>query len=80
MITYNAIDENNIPRVYGIGKNDYEAKRQCELALNEYIKSKPIFVRYYYSKIKYKIVKVEEEMGISLKELIEKNAGGEGEK
>ena len=38
MIKYNAIDNNNIPRVYGIGKNDYEAKRQCELALDEYIK------------------------------------------
>ena len=57
MIKYNAIDNNNIPRVYGVGKNDYEAKRQCELALNEYIKSKPGKFRYYYSKIKYKIIK-----------------------
>ena len=51
------MDENNIPRVYGIGENDYEAKRQCELALDEYIKSKPSKFRYYYSKIKYKIIK-----------------------
>ncbi len=57
MIKYNAMDDNNIPRVYGIGKNDQEAKQQCELALSEYIKSKPSHVRYYYSKIKYKIIK-----------------------
>ncbi len=60
MIKYDAIDDNNIPRVYGIGNNDYEAKRQCELALDEYLKSKTIQLRHYYSKIKYKIIKDKE--------------------
>ena len=57
MIRYSAIDKDNIPRVYGIGKNDYEAKQQCELALSEYIKSKPSHARYYFANKEYKIVK-----------------------
>ena len=60
MIKYDAIDDNNIPRVYGIGRNDYDAKENCLLALDEYLKSKPIQLRHYYSKIKYKIIKDKE--------------------
>jgi len=59
-IIYNYFDENDIPRVWGSGYTEKEAKEQCELALSEYIKSKPSHARYYFANKKYKMKRKEE--------------------
>ena len=37
---YDAIDKDGIPRVWGVGETQEEAKEQCELALQEYCEEK----------------------------------------
>ena len=40
MFQYDAIDKDGIPRVWGVGETQKEAKEQCELALQEYCEEK----------------------------------------
>ena len=51
MYRYNAIDEDNIRRVWGQAPTKHQAKEQCELALKEYLET-----RVWYKNKKYKIV------------------------
>ncbi len=60
LITYQAIDKENIPRVYGYGENFVEAKKQCELALDEYLLKKP--KNRFYLKDNYEIVLIDEQI------------------
>ena len=53
MIKFNAIDENNISRVYGFAETKEQAKEQCKLALKEYLEKRP-----HYINKKYKIIRV----------------------
>jgi|TARA_Y100000310_G_scaffold291531_1_gene319560 hypothetical protein len=57
IICYRYVDEDNFPRVWGSGKTEEEAKTQCNLALREYIWSKPKNAQRYYFTKKYKLEK-----------------------
>ena len=59
-ITYQAIDKENIPRVYGYGETFVEAKNQCELALKEYLLKKP--KNRFYLKDNYEIVLIDKQV------------------
>jgi hypothetical protein len=59
-ITYQAIDKENIPRVYGYGETFVEAKNQCKLALDEYLLKKP--KNRFYLKDNYEIVLIDKQV------------------
>ena len=67
LITYQAIDKNNIPRVWGCAETFMEAKNQCELALDEYLlkKQKSISnpaINRLYIKDNYEIVLIDKQV------------------
>ncbi|OUW06524.1 MAG: hypothetical protein CBD16_00090 [Betaproteobacteria bacterium TMED156] len=67
LITYQAIDKENIPRVYGYGETFVEAKNQCVLALDEYLlkKRKSIpnpAINRLYIKDNYEIVLIDKQV------------------
>ena len=59
-ITYQAIDKDNIPRVWGCAETFMEAKKQCELALDEYLLKKP--KNRFYLKDNYEIVLIDKQV------------------
>ena len=59
-ITYQAIDKDNIPRVWGCAETFTEAKKQCELALDEYLLKKP--KNRFYLKDNYEIVLIDKQV------------------